>query len=165
MKQLPHDYNLLQTVDLWINRLMVILLNINITYSNVIPWYDMVWDMIYHMIYDSDMIWYQIIFDIWYGSGGFRGGMGSAPPLGQYIHLNKNKMGTPNIFEQSRTPLAKSSICQCILRYVFMSYLNIPSSSNNYDNVTTSLICLHSLHFMLLCVSIVFSMLTNICNT
>ncbi len=38
LKQLPHDYNLLKTgfMDLWINKLMVILLNINITYSNVI---------------------------------------------------------------------------------------------------------------------------------
>ncbi len=99
------NFNINDIPNLWINRLMVILLNIHSRYSNVIV-YDMTWDMIdlYHMIYifllyDSDVIWYQIWYDIWYDSGGFRGGRGlhPLPLLGQHIFL-EIKMATPNIF-------------------------------------------------------------------
>ncbi len=80
---------------------MVILLNINITYSNVIAWYDITWDMIYYMIYDCD-IWYQIWYDIRYGTVVFRGGRQSAPPLlGQYIHVWKTRWPPQAYLEQS----------------------------------------------------------------
>ncbi len=75
---------------------MVILLKINITYSNVIAWYDMTWNMIYHMICDSYIIWYMIwqwwiqwihmIYDMAVVDSEGAAGL-HRPPLGQYIHF------------------------------------------------------------------------------
>ncbi len=121
-------------------------------------WYDIRYDSLYHMIYVSD-----IIYDMMYNVAV----VDSEGPVSSFVK-NKTRWPPQTYFEQSRTPPPIGQIMDLpvygMVWYVFLSYLNIPSFSNNYDNVTTSYICLHPpLDFK--CVAIVFPKLTNICHT